>query len=71
MFNRTLNFFLSQSRHKNKNMSTNSSVEEVGTDPEDDIDDRPCDRVAQLPPMPDGWAGHPPPPVRRWHDGPS
>ena len=46
-----------------------SSVESVGTDPDDDVNDRPCDRVAQLPPMPDGWAGHPPPPVQemaRW-----
>ena len=43
--------------------------ESVGTDPEDDINDRPCDKVPQLPPMPEGWAGHPPPPVQemaRW-----
>ena len=46
-----------------------SSVESVGTDPEDEVELRPCDTVAALPPMPDNWAGHPPPPVQelaRW-----
>lgn len=49
--------------------SEDGSVESVGTDPEDDVDLRPCDVVPALPPMPENWAGHPPEPVQelaRW-----
>ena len=42
----------------------NSSGESNGTDPQDDVDLRPCDVVPRLPVMPNNWAGHPAAPAQ-------